>query len=123
MEKKRAFCRISTLLFSLAFLVLLSACTTDGKNYEDISSLEIKNTSQVCEPIDFETAIKLEAKVTASIDRYAEENHHHFRLPQQRFLSQGKRTYHKPRRYLNPQGIFRLPLSAHSRRNPQKVFV
>ena len=74
MEKKRAFCRISTLLFSLAFLVLLSACTTDGKNYEDISSLEIKNTSQVCEPIDFETAIKLEAKVTASIDRYAEEN-------------------------------------------------
>lgn len=74
MEKKRTFCRFSTLLLSLAFLVLLSACTADGKNNEDISSLEIKNTSQVCEPIDLETAIKLEAKVTASIDRYAEEN-------------------------------------------------
>lgn len=74
MEKKRKFCRFSTLLLSLAFLVLLSACTTDSKSNEDISALEIKNTSQVCEPIDFETAIKLEAKVTASIDRYAEEN-------------------------------------------------
>lgn len=74
MEKTRTFCRFSTLLLSLAFLVLLSACTAGGKNNEDISSLEIKNTSQACEPIDLETAIKLEAKVTASIDRYAEEN-------------------------------------------------
>lgn len=74
MEKTKTFCHFSTLLLSLAFLVLLSACTADGKDNTDISSLEIKNTSQVCEPIDLEAAIKLEAKVTASIDRYAEEN-------------------------------------------------
>jgi len=43
------------------------------ENTEDISDLQISDTSQICELIDFETAVKIESKVSETIDRYAEE--------------------------------------------------
>lgn len=70
MRLKRVFC---VFLICVFLIGLLSACKMTEENTEDISDLQISDTSQICELIDFETAVKIESKVSETIDRYAEE--------------------------------------------------
>lgn len=71
----RRILRFAACFLLMAALVgMLSSCKPTGADAWDISNLEIDTTSQVCEPISFEDAVHLEAKVSAILDRYAEEN-------------------------------------------------